>query len=123
MDTLIKTPRFWQTRIRFKDGAEGTLTIQSEEGRSRGREDIFVLETIGAIRASAGWSFHFLGRAAEVPAFVPGPAETLFVNQVPYWLGTPEKSAPLSQVIGSASVRASIPAARPPHVLGVSPSA
>lgn len=119
----MKIPRFWQTRIRFKDGAEGILTIQSEEGRSRGREDIFVLETIGAIRASAGWSFHFVGRAAEVPAFIPGPAETLFVNQVPYWLGSPEKSAPLSQAIGAAAMRSQIPASRPPHVLGVSPSA
>ena len=109
----MKTPRFWQTRIRFKDGAEGTLTIQSEEGRSRGREDIFVLETIGAIRASAGWSFHFVGRAAEVPTFVPGPVKALFVNQVPYWLGVPEKSAALSQVIGTAAMRAPLPAACP----------
>ena len=66
----MKTPRFWQTRVKFKDGAEGTLTIQSEEGRSRGREDAFVLETIGAIRAHTGWSFHFIGRAVELPTFV-----------------------------------------------------
>lgn len=84
----MQTPRFWQTRVMFKDGVESTLTIQSEGGRSYGGENIFVLQSIGAIRANAGWSFHFLGRATEVPAFAPGQKAALFDNHVPYWLGT-----------------------------------
>ena len=92
----MKTPRFWQTRVKFKDGAEGTLTIQSEEGRSRGREDAFVLETIGAIRANAGWTFHFIGRATEVPAFAPEQKAALFDNQIPYWLGSAKEPASLN---------------------------
>ena len=84
----MKTPRYWQTRVKFKDGVESTLTIQSEEGRSGGTENIFVLQTIGSIRANQGWSFHFLGRATEVPTFVPEQKAALLDNQVPYWLGT-----------------------------------
>ena len=85
----MKTSRFWQTKVVFtKDKAESTLTIQSEEGRSVMAENIFVLHTIGAIPADGGWKFNFLGRAAEVPAFVPPPkAALLFNKQVPYWLG------------------------------------
>ena len=84
----MKTPRFWQTKVVFtKDKVETTLTIQSEEGRSNAGENVFVLQTIGAIRASTGWKFNFLGRAAEVPAFVPPQKAALLDNQVPYWLG------------------------------------
>ena len=72
----------------FKDGVESTLTIQSEGGRSGSLENIFVLQSIGAIRAHTGWGFHFLGRAVEVPTFTPGQKATLFDDQVPYWLGT-----------------------------------
>lgn len=86
---LMKTSRFWQTKVVFtKDKAESTLTIQSEAGRSNAAENIFVLQTIGAIRADAGWKFNFLGRATEMPTFVPPPKPALlFNNQVPYWLG------------------------------------
>ncbi len=84
----MKSPRFWQTRVKFKDGVESTLTIQSEEGRSGGTENIFVLQAIGAIRASSGWSFHFLGRATEVPTFSPDQKAVRFDNQIPYWLGS-----------------------------------
>jgi hypothetical protein len=85
----MKTPRFWQTKVVFTaDKAETTLTIQSEEGRSTRAENVFVLQTIGAIRADGGWKFNFLGRATETPTFVPRPEQArLFANQVRYWLG------------------------------------
>ena len=84
----MKTPRFWQTKVVFlEDKVESTLTIQSEGGRSAIGENVFVLQTIGAIRASTGWKFNFLGRAAEVPTFAPSQKAKLLDNQVPYWLG------------------------------------
>ncbi len=84
----MKTPRFWQTKVVYtKDKVESTLTIQSEEGRSNMAEHIFVLQTIGSIRAGTGWKFNFLGRATEVPTFVPPQKAALHDDQVPYWLG------------------------------------
>ena len=53
-----------------------------------GGENIFVLQSIGSIRANTGWNFQFLGRASEVPDFAPGPMAECLDNQVPYWLGT-----------------------------------
>ena len=81
------TPRYWQNDIRFQDGSQTTLTIQSETGRSDLNEKIFILQSLSGVRALQGWKFNFLGSPHETPAFVPEAAAELLGNHIPYWLG------------------------------------
>ena len=82
-----KEPRFWQNSVVFTDGKPGVLTIQSEKGRSDNNERIFVLQAIGGVRASKGWTFSFQGGPHEAPTFVPETVGELLSDYVPYWIG------------------------------------
>ena len=86
----MNTPRYWQNHILFQDGSKTTLTIQSETGRSDLNEKIFILQSLGGVRALQGWKFNFLGSPQEIPAFVPAAAAELLGNQIPYWFGPVE---------------------------------
>ena len=80
-------PRFWQNSVRFSDGKQAVLTIQSEKGRSDNNERIFVLQALGGVRAFHGWKFNFQGGPQELPTFVPETAGELLSECVPYWIG------------------------------------
>ena len=82
-----KEPRFWQNSVTFTDGKQGVLTIQSEKGRSDNNERIFVLQALGGVRASKGWTFSFQGGPHEAPAFVPETVAELLSDYVPFWIG------------------------------------
>ena len=84
----MNTPRYWQNDVRFQDGGQCTLTIQSETGRSDLNEKIFILQSLGGVRALQGWKFNFLGSPRETPAFVPEAKAELLAEHIPYWLGT-----------------------------------
>ena len=87
----MNDPRFWQNTVRFSDGKEALLTIQSEKGRSDNNERIFVLQALGSVRALHGWDFNFQGGPQEASTFVPDAKTALPSDCVPHWFATVSK--------------------------------